>query len=146
METAFLIVRFQETSIGWQPISPRGTGHNEYAVYSERKEDWENNMIRLARKFDTARNWSGHPLYDANPNARIGIISVGSNDPAVCEAQDRLQTANVETSYMRLRALPINQQVKDFVAAHDQVYVVENNFMGSSVQFCAQKCRCWPAA
>lgn len=108
----------------------RGTGHNEYAVYSERKEDWENNMIRLARKFDTARLLVPAPIVVENPKARVGIISLGSNDPAVREAQDRLQAADVETSYMRLRALPVSQQVQDFVAAHEQVYVVENNFNG----------------
>ncbi|MEZ4707936.1 MAG: 2-oxoacid:acceptor oxidoreductase subunit alpha [Caldilineaceae bacterium] len=108
----------------------RGTGHNEYAIYSERKEDWENNMIRLARKFDTARTLVPAPIVDDSPGARIGIITVGSNDEAVREARDRLQAADVETSYMRLRALPINAQVKEFVAAHDQVYVVENNFNG----------------
>ena len=108
----------------------RGTGHNEYAVYSERKEDWENNMVRLERKFNTARELVPAPIVEENPQASIGIMTLGSNDPAVREAMDRLQADGVETSYMRLRALPISQQVKEFVAAHDQVYVVENNFNG----------------
>ena len=108
----------------------RGTGHNEYAVYSERKEDWENNMVRLERKFNTARELVPAPIVEENAQASIGIMTLGSNDPAVREAMDRLQADGVETSYMRLRALPISQQVKEFVAAHDQVYVVENNFNG----------------
>ncbi|MCB0535790.1 MAG: 2-oxoacid:acceptor oxidoreductase subunit alpha, partial [Saprospiraceae bacterium] len=91
----------------------RGTGHNEYAVYSERKEDWENNMVRLERKFNTARELVPAPIVEENPQASIGIMTLGSNDPAVREAMDRLQADGVETSYMRLRALPISQQVKE---------------------------------
>ncbi len=60
----------------------------------------------------------------------IAIISMGSNDPAIQEARDRLRTAGVETSYLRLRALPISQTVCDFIASYDTVFVVENNFDG----------------
>lgn len=108
----------------------RGTGHNEYAIYSERPEDWEKNLDRLERKFDTARELVPAPVVDLNEGASIGIISVGSNDPAVEEARDRLQAADVETSYLRVRALPINETVRDFVAKHDRVFVVENNYNG----------------
>ncbi|MEZ4728973.1 MAG: 2-oxoacid:acceptor oxidoreductase subunit alpha [Caldilineaceae bacterium] len=108
----------------------RGTGHNEYAFYSERAEDWENNLYRLARKYDTARTLVPKPVIDDVEEANIAIISLGSNDPAVQEARDRLRSAGVETSYLRLRALPISQTVRDFVASYDAVYVVENNFDG----------------
>jgi len=108
----------------------RGTGHNEYAFYSERSEDWENNLYRLARKYDTARTLVPKPVIDDVEEANVAIISLGSNDPAVQEARDRLHSAGLETSYLRLRALPISQTVRDFVASYDAVYVVENNFDG----------------
>lgn len=108
----------------------RGTGHNEYAAYSERSEDWEKNLYRLAHKFDTARTLVPKPVIDDVEEARVAIISLGSNDPAVQEARDRLCKAGVETSYLRLRALPISQTVCDFIASYDKVYVVENNFDG----------------
>ncbi len=108
----------------------RGTGHNEYAFYSERSEDWENNLKRLARKFETARNLVPKPVVDEVEEAKIAIISMGSNDPAVQEARQRLAKTGVETSYLRLRALPISDSVRDFIASYDQVYVVENNFDG----------------
>lgn len=108
----------------------RGTGHNEYAAYSERSEDWEKNLYRLAHKFDTARTLVPKPVIDDVEEARVAIISLGSNDPAVQEARDRLRKAGVETSYLRLRALPISQTVCDFIASYDKVYVVENNFDG----------------
>lgn len=108
----------------------RGTGHNEYALYSERSEDWEKNLYRLARKYDTARTLVPKPVIDDVEEATVAIISLGSNDPSIQEARDRLRTAGLETSYLRLRALPISQTVRDFIASYDTVYVVENNFDG----------------
>jgi 2-oxoglutarate ferredoxin oxidoreductase subunit alpha len=108
----------------------RGTGHNEYAFYSERSEDWENNLIRLRRKFNTARTLVPKPIIDEVEEATVAIITLGSNDTAVQEARDRLRKAGVETSYLRLCALPISQTVIDFISSYDKVYVVENNFDG----------------
>jgi 2-oxoglutarate ferredoxin oxidoreductase subunit alpha len=108
----------------------RGTGHTPYATYSERPEDWEGNLKRLHVKFETARTLVPGPLIDDNPNASVAILSLGSIDPAIVEARSRLLNAGVETAYMRLRALPINNEVRDFVARYDKVYVVENNFDG----------------
>ncbi|MEZ4866850.1 MAG: 2-oxoacid:acceptor oxidoreductase subunit alpha [Caldilineaceae bacterium] len=108
----------------------RGTGHNEYAFYSERAEDWEQNLQRLARKFETARTLVPKPVIDEVEEAKIAIISLGSNDMAVQEARHRLRNAGLETSYLRLRALPISQTVHDFITSYDKVYVVENNFDG----------------
>ena len=108
----------------------RGTGHNEYARYSERSDDWTANLDRLARKFDTIRSIVPSPAVDTNDKASIGIISYGSSDPAVVEARGRLDKKDVETSYLRLKALPINDEVLEFIEAHDRVYVVENNYNG----------------
>jgi 2-oxoglutarate/2-oxoacid ferredoxin oxidoreductase subunit alpha len=108
----------------------RGTGHNEYAGYSERPDDWEQNLHRLARKFATARELIPAPVIDRVEGARVGIISLGSNDPAIDEARDRLQAQGIETSYLRLRALPVSQSVLDFIRSHDTLFVVENNYDG----------------
>jgi len=105
----------------------RGTGHDEYARYSEHPEVWEANLNRLALKFDTARQLVPSPVVDIVPDARYGIISVGSNDPAIQEARDILRAAGIETSYMRLRALPVNEDVHNFVRDHERLFVVENN-------------------
>jgi 2-oxoglutarate ferredoxin oxidoreductase subunit alpha len=100
------------------------------ATYSERPDDWENNLKRLRRKFDTARNLVPAPVIDAPEGAQIGIISVGSNDPAIVEARDLLREQGIETAYMRLRALPINDTVRGFMHSYERVFVVENNFDG----------------
>ncbi len=105
----------------------RGTGHNEMAVYSERPEDWTANMARLQRKFDTARRLVPAPVIDEKAGAKIGIIAYGTTQYAIDEARDRLTADGILTSFMRIRALPINDDVKEFIARHDQVYVIELN-------------------
>lgn len=112
----------------------RGTGHTESATYSERREDWVRNMDRLRRKYDTARTLVPQPVINFDPSKKIGIVSYGSNDPAIIEARDRLAAAGIQTNYLRIRALPLNQEVYDFVTGHEKVYVIENNFDGQMAQ------------
>jgi 2-oxoglutarate ferredoxin oxidoreductase subunit alpha len=112
----------------------RGTGHNEKAVYSERKDDWIANLERLKRKYETARTIAPAPVISEQPGARIGIVSYGSNDDSIEEARALLAAQGVPTDYLRIRALPLAQSVYDFVLHHERVYVVENNFDGQMAQ------------
>lgn len=105
----------------------RGTGHNEQAIYSERPDDWLDNMARLGRKFETARQLVPGPIIDEVADADVGIIAFGSTRPAIDEARDRLEEVDAAVSYLRLRALPINDEVREFVERHERVYVVEMN-------------------
>jgi len=105
----------------------RGSGHNEDALYSERSADYVNLMDRLNKKTETARKIMPKPVVDKVQGAKIGIIAYGSSDFAVVESRDQLNDAKTQTSYLRLRALPISQDVVDFVKSHDKVYVVEQN-------------------
>lgn len=112
----------------------RGTGHDEKAVYSERPEDWAANMERLARKFETAREMVPGPAIDRVDGAKVGIIAYGSTLPAVEEARYRLAAAGLKTSFMRLRALPINGDARRFIEEHEQLYLVEINRDGQMRQ------------
>ena len=105
----------------------RGTGHDANAVYSEKSEVWLENMARLKRKFETARQLVPGPIITETTGAKIGFLAFGTTRYAVDEARDRLSADGIPSSFMRLRALPINDQVKAFVARHDKVYVVELN-------------------
>ncbi len=105
----------------------RGTGHDEQALYSERSDVWVENMDRLMRKFETARNLVPGPAIDERPGAEFGIIAFGTTRYAIDEARDRLEARGVKTSFLRIRALPIKEEVKDFVAQYDRVYVIELN-------------------
>src|SRR6266540_2130734 len=112
----------------------RGTGHNEFGIYSERPADWQNNLDRLTRKHNTARTLVPAPVADEVDGATIGIIAYGSADSGVQEGRDRLRTHSVETSYLRLRALPLGEATRAFVAKYDRVYVVELNQDGQMHQ------------
>jgi 2-oxoglutarate ferredoxin oxidoreductase subunit alpha len=106
----------------------RGTGHTDNATYSEKPEDWAGNLDRLARKFETARKLMPRPIVKTMPGADIGIIAFGSSDPAVEEARYLLEhDEKTKTDYLRLRALPIDQDVRDFITSHRVVYIVEQN-------------------
>lgn len=105
----------------------RGTGHNEKSGYSERPEDWKRNIDRLKRKLETARRELPPPYIDKSPDAKVGLIAYGSTHPAIVEARDLLTEQGVPTSYCRLRALPVADEVANFVSQHDRVYVVEQN-------------------
>ena len=111
----------------------RGTGHNDEAKLSERTDDWEKNMARLARKFETARSIVPAPIVDQVEDAEVGIIAYGSTDAPIVEARSMLAEAGIKTSYMRVRALPLSHAVKAFVAAHKRTYIVE---MNSDAQMC----------
>jgi len=108
----------------------RGSGHNAAAQYSEDAQDYLENMARLKRKWETTREQLPPPVTELAQNARIGFIGFGSTDPAIAEARDRLAALGVESSYLRLRALPASVAVRDFVAAHERVYVTEMNVDG----------------
>jgi 2-oxoglutarate ferredoxin oxidoreductase subunit alpha len=106
----------------------RGSGHNEKAFYSERPQDYVNNMDRLTRKFETASRLVPGPVLQESPNKEIGIIAYGTSHWALIEALDELkQESGIEASYLRLRAYPFNEQVRDFVRRHERVYVVDQN-------------------
>ncbi|MFN2234478.1 MAG: 2-oxoacid:acceptor oxidoreductase subunit alpha [Anaerolineales bacterium] len=105
----------------------RGTGHDPYTNYSEDPEVWAANMARLAKKFETARSAMPKPVFHHRDGARLGIISVGSTDPAILEACDYLEAEGLSIDYLRLRALPIDSEVIEFIDSYDRVYIIEMN-------------------
>ncbi len=105
----------------------RGSGHTEKATYTEKPEDYVNLMNRLDKKYQTARQYVPKPEVDNVSGAKIGIIAFGSSNFAVQESRDQLKTSNISTSYLRLKALPFTDQLKQFVESHDRIYVVEQN-------------------
>jgi 2-oxoglutarate ferredoxin oxidoreductase subunit alpha len=106
----------------------RGSGHNEKAQYSERGDDYQNNMERLDRKFETARTLVPKPEIVANGTSKIGVIAYGTSDFAMRESRDQLaKEFEIKTDYLRLRAFPFTREVHEFVAQHERVYVVEQN-------------------
>lgn len=112
----------------------RGTGHDEFARYSENNEVWERNLRRLHKKIELAREQLPSPVIERMTGAALGIVSYGSNDPAVKEARDILAAQGVKTDYLRIRAIPVSSAVHEFIESFDHVYVVENNFGAQMTQ------------
>ena len=106
----------------------RGSGHNAFAAYSERADDYLSNVDRLARKFETARTLVPQPAIEWDPAARIGLIAYGTSHWAVAESRDQLRDeAEIATSYLRMKAYPFTEDLGAFVDAHRRIYVIEQN-------------------
>jgi len=124
--------------IGWRTLPgtdhpaaayfARGSGHNEKSQYSERPDDFERNMERINRKFETARSFVPRPEVVSAGKSKIGIIAYGTSHWALVESRDQLKKEyNFETDYLRLRAYPFTREVHEFVEKHERVYIVEQN-------------------
>jgi 2-oxoglutarate ferredoxin oxidoreductase subunit alpha len=106
----------------------RGSGHDAFARYSERPEDYKATVDRLAKKFETAKKYVPVPVVDLKPGAKIGFIAYGTTDFPLQESRHQLESErDVKTSYLRLRALPFTDELKAFVANHERIYIVEQN-------------------
>ncbi len=107
----------------------RGSGHNEYARYTESEEAYRRNMERLHRKFETLRGALPAAVLDASGGGSpIGVIAYGTTHWALIEARARLEKQHGTTfDYLRLRAFPFGDDVREFIARHERVYVVEQN-------------------
>jgi len=105
----------------------RGSGHNENAQYTESSPQYLKVLERIARKYDTAREWVPKPIVDFNAKHKVGIIAFGSSDAPMTEARDLLISQNIGTNYLRLRAVPFTKEVEDFISKHERIYVVEQN-------------------
>jgi 2-oxoglutarate ferredoxin oxidoreductase subunit alpha len=106
----------------------RGTTKDRYARYSEAGPDYVDNMQRLLRKFETAKRLMPRPVERrAAAPTRFGVIYYGSTSPSMTEALDRFASDGVHIDALRVRSFPFADEVLEFVADHDQVFVVEQN-------------------
>jgi 2-oxoglutarate ferredoxin oxidoreductase subunit alpha len=106
----------------------RGSGHNERAQYSERPDDFERNMERLNKKFETARSFVPRPEVFADAKAKVGIIAYGTTHWAITESRDQLLNEHkLQTDYLRVRSYPFTREIHEFIERHERVYVVEQN-------------------
>jgi 2-oxoglutarate/2-oxoacid ferredoxin oxidoreductase subunit alpha len=106
----------------------RGTGHDENGRYTESAPNWEANMARLKRKYDTARALVPKPVISSMKGAGIGIIAYGSTEAAVDEARGLLKKEEgLKSDFLRMRALPCTNEVFNFIKKHEHIYIVEAN-------------------
>ena len=106
----------------------RGTTKDRYAKYTEEGVKYVDNMERLLRKFETAKQLVPRPVrQDAREPTKFGVIYYGSTSPAMTEAVALLEEQGVAVDLLRVRGFPFHDDVLDFAAAHERVFVVEQN-------------------
>lgn len=105
----------------------RGSGHTQFGMYTEDSADYQLLLDRLLVKWATAKKLVPRALIDATAGSELGIVSVGSCDGAIREAMDLLRARGVGANYMRVRAFPFSEDVDRFLAAHQVIFVVEQN-------------------
>ena len=106
----------------------RGTSRNPYARYSEEGSVYVDNVQRLLRKFETAKGLVPAPIRrDAAKPTRTGVIYYGSTGAAMDEALQVMEAQGRYVDALRVRGFPFADEVFEFIAAHDQVFVVEQN-------------------
>ena len=124
--------------IGWRTLPgtkhpkasyfTRGSGHNESAGYTEKPHEYIAIVDRLNRKFENARTLVPAPEVVKNGTSKIGVIAYGSTDFALRESLDEIKKQyDADVDYLRIRAYPFSQEIHDFIASHERVYVVEQN-------------------
>jgi 2-oxoglutarate ferredoxin oxidoreductase subunit alpha len=105
----------------------RGSGHNKFGHYTEIPDEYQEVMERLAKKHKAAARAVPAPVIRKQADARIGIVSLGGCDPAVREGVEALAERGIMADYLRVRAFPFDDSVEAFLAAHDRIFVVEQN-------------------
>jgi len=115
------------------PYFTRGTSHDAYAHYSEDPQHWEENLLRLKKKFEKAREIVPGPKIITS-NSREAIISYGSTDMAITEVIHTFQNEDRNLDYMKINAIPFNDEVRRFIERHEKIFVVENNRDGQMKQ------------
>lgn len=106
----------------------RGSSRDEYAVYTEDGAAYKRNMDRLNRKWETIKSYVPHPeLYQHEQNADLGVIFYGTSVYSALEAKDLLSSQGIQMDAMRIRSFPFTEEVADFIAAHQKIFVIEQN-------------------
>jgi 2-oxoglutarate/2-oxoacid ferredoxin oxidoreductase subunit alpha len=106
----------------------RGTTKDRYARYTEEGSAYVDNMQRLLRKFETAKRLLPRPVKRAAKEpTRWGALYFGSTAPAMTEALEALEERGIHLDTMRVRGFPFHDDIIEFVAGHERVFVVEQN-------------------
>ena len=107
----------------------RGSGHDKHAAYTEDADEYREVVDRLTKKLKTAEEAVPEPeIHRRNGKpASVGLVALGGTHAAMLEACDALAADGINVDYMRIRAFPFGAAVREFLASHETVFVVEQN-------------------
>lgn len=106
----------------------RGTSRDEYARYTEDGSVYVRVVDRIMKKWETAKGYVPAPEFTKAPTATdLGIIFFGTTQYSALEAMDLFEKENIFLDALRIKAVPFNKTVEDFINNHEQVFVIEQN-------------------
>ena len=106
----------------------RGSSRDEMAVYTEKGEEYEQNMHRLMAKWETIKEYvPGPEITLCGEKTDAAVLYFGTSEESSREALDYLAEEGVNLDAMRVRAFPFNKEVEDFIDGHERVFVIEQN-------------------
>jgi len=105
----------------------RGSGHNQYGAYTEDSAEYQQVVDRLLRKFRNAAKMVPSAVIEGDGRSSTAVVSLGSCDGAVREALAVLGSRGLRLDYMRVRGFPFGEDVEDFLASHETIFIVEQN-------------------
>ncbi len=112
----------------------RGTGHDEFASYTEDPETWKNEHDRIKKKFQKALEIDPSPILERENHGAVGFLSYGSSHYGAEEACDNLKEKGKDVDYLRIRSIPFQNEIKNFIQNHERIYVIEANRDGQMAQ------------
>jgi 2-oxoglutarate ferredoxin oxidoreductase subunit alpha len=112
----------------------RGTGHDEFANYTEDPETWKNEHDRIKKKFQKSLEIDPNPILERENHGAVGFLSYGSSHYGTEEACDNLKEAGKKVDYLRIRSIPFQDELKEFIKNHERIYVIEANRDGQMAQ------------
>ncbi len=129
----------------------RGSSKSEMAVYSERGEDYVQNVDRLLRKFETAKQYVPKPKVKNAPglakpasDLKLGAMFFGTSASPSYEAVEMLASEGYPIDTLRIRAFPFHRSLDDFIHAHDLIFVIEQNRDGQMRRLISNECEIPP--
>jgi 2-oxoglutarate ferredoxin oxidoreductase subunit alpha len=106
----------------------RGSSRDEMAVYTEKGEEYEQNMHRLMAKWETIKQYVPGPEIKRNdPEIDTAVLYFGTSEESSVEALDILAEDGIKLNAMRVRSFPFNKDVENFIDNHERVFVIEQN-------------------
>src|SRR5271165_7112871 len=94
----------------------RGTSRDRYARYTEEGAAYADNMQRLIRKFETAKDLVPRPLQASSARpTKYGVVYCGSTSPAMDEAIHLIEARGLSLNRLRVRAFPFHSSVTSFI-------------------------------
>ena len=106
----------------------RGSSRDVYATYTEKGEEYEENMLRLLAKWETIKKYVPGPEIVASAvDTDTAVLYFGTSEESSREAVDYLAEDGIHLDAMRVKSFPFNKEVEDFIDQHQRVFVIEQN-------------------